>query len=128
MREEPGPSSRTRAALAAAAAVLLVLVVLPGWYQWSHRARSPIDLVKGHFSEETGAAIGESIEQYLRSEGTEIVSEGFKPSWGAEETSDDVFVVAYVYEVGRDARWVSWEVDTATGEVRPLDDKAWGLW
>lgn len=128
MRKDRKASPRARAVLAAAAAVLLALVVLPGWYQWSHRARSPIDLVKGHFSGETGAAIGESIEQYLRSEGTEIVSEGFKPSWGAEETGGDVFVVAYVYEVGRDARWVSWEVDTATGEVRPLDDTARELW
>ncbi len=119
---------RTRAMLAAVAVVLLAAVALTGWHQWSRRAASPIDTVRKHRSEATGASIGESIHAYLLSAGTEIAEEGFKPAWGAEELEDGSFVVAYVFEVGRDSCWVSWRVHPGTGEVEPLDDTAGELW
>ncbi len=128
MRKDRERSPRRLVALALAAAVLFAAVAVLGWYQWSHRAASPIDLVKEHRSEATGTTIGSSIDSYLRSEGTEIVEEGFKPTWGAEEMEDGDFVVAYVYEIGRDSRWVSWRVDPVSGEVEPLDQTAWELW
>jgi hypothetical protein len=128
VQEDREHSVRRLVALVVVAAVLFAAVAAAGWYQWSHRAASPIDLVKEHRSEATGATIGAGIDSYLRSEGTEIVEEGFKPTWGAEEMEDGGFVVAYVYEVGRDSRWVSWRVDPGSGEVEPLDRAARELW
>ncbi len=128
MQEDRERRPLTLLALAVAAAVLFAAVALPGWYQWSRQAASPIDLVKEHPSEAAGTTIGAGIDSYLRSEGTEIVEEGFRPTWGAEEMEDGTFVVAYVYEVGRDSRWVSWRVDPGSGEVEPLDQAARELW
>ena len=58
----------------------------------------------------------------------EIAREGFKPRWGAEETEDDVWVVSFVFEVGREAQWVSWRVYEDSGRVQPVDEVARELW
>jgi hypothetical protein len=108
--------------------LFLVGVSLFGWYQFKHRANQPIGLVKEHVIETGGATVGDTIQAFLESKGVVIVSRGFKPSWGAEETSDNVFVVSFVYEVGREANWVSWKVDLASNQVTPLDDWATELW
>lgn len=121
-------SLKKRIVMASIAVLLLFLVVLGGWYQWAHRARRPIDLIKQHVSRETGRTIDDAIEGFIRQQGTEIVGTGFKPSWGAEEVGDNEYIVAYVYEVGRESNWISWRVSLPSGEVTPLDDWANELW
>jgi hypothetical protein len=129
-RDEDGKlSTRLRALLLAAVAfVSLLLVVLFGWYQFSHRAKQPIEIVKQHAIPGTDTTIGEGVENFIKDKGVEIVREGFKPSWGAEETEKDLFVVSFVYEVGRESHWISWRVTLPSGEVKPVGDWARELW
>jgi hypothetical protein len=113
-------SARLKAiTLAALGAASLLLVVFFGWYQFSHRAKGPVELVKQHAIPGTDTTIGEGIENFIRDKGVQIVREGFKPSWGAEETGKNVFRVSYVYEVDREAHWISWRVIMPSGEVKP---------
>ncbi len=130
--EGAGPEGRLRLRTTiictAAGAVCLAAVALLGWYQFGHRAATAIDRVKSHRVPGTGKTIGESVEEAVRSHGYEVVAEGFKPSWGAEETQKGLWVVSYVFEVGREAHWVSWKVDTRSGEVTPRDSVARELW
>jgi len=122
-------SARLKAiALAAIGVVSLLLVVFFGWYQFSHRAKGPVELVKQHAIPGTDTTIGEGIENFIRDKGAQIVREGFKPSWGAEETGKNVFKVSYVYEVGREARWISWRVTLPSAKVKPEDEWARELW
>ncbi|MDD5747760.1 MAG: hypothetical protein PHP64_01690 [Actinomycetota bacterium] len=69
----------------------------------------------------TDMTIGEGIEGFIEDRGVKIVQGGFRPKWGAEETRKNIFKVSFVYEVGREADWVSWEVDTVSRKVKPLD-------
>ena len=110
------------------AAVLLFAVAFFGWYQFAHRAKAPMDLVKEHRIPGTGETIEEGIEAFLEDGGVEIAREGFKPRWGAEETGSNVWVVSFVFEVGREAQSVSWKVYADSGEVRPSDEAARELW
>lgn len=112
----------------AIAVVLLFAVAFFGWYQFAHRASDPIELVKEHRIPGTGESIAEGIEEFLEDGGLEIAREGFKPSWGAEETSRGVWVVSFVYEVGREAQWVSWKVYEDSGRVQPTGEVARELW
>ena len=129
VQSEKERKGRRRVALYLAIALAcLLLVGTFGLYQFAFRAKGPIQEVKSHRVPRTGETIEEIIEPYLRSKGQEIATEGFKPSWGAEETSPGVWLVSYVYEVGREARWISWEVDTRRGRVKPRDGMARELW
>lgn len=106
----------------------LALVALFGWYQFSKRAGKPIDLVRQHAIPGTDVTIGEGILDYIKGRGVKVVTEGFKPSWGAEEEPGGAWVVSYVYEVGRQSHWVSWRVYPASGRVVPVDRMARSLW
>jgi hypothetical protein len=128
----PGEASnksglRRSTLLISIALLLLLAVTFFGWYQFDHRASRPINMIREHVSP-SGSTIGDSILGFIEGKGVEIVSRGFKPSWGAEEVSDNVFTVSFVYEVGREANWISWKVDMNSGEVAPLDDWAGELW
>ena len=114
--------------LAAIGIVALLIIVFLGWYQFSNVAKRPIDLVKQHAIPGTDTTIGEGLENFIRDKGQEIVHEGFKPKWGAEETEKDVFIVSYVYEVGREAHWISWRVTMPSGKVKPEGRWAHELW
>ena len=76
----------------------------------------------------TDITIGEGILDFLGESGIKVVNEGFKPMWGAEEKDSGVWVVSYVFEVGRQSNRLSWKVDTRTGRVTPLDNLAQVLW
>lgn len=108
--------------------MLLLSLGFFGYYQFSRRAATPIDLVKKHRIPGTGENIEEGVESFLEDGGVEISRQGFKPRWGAEETGDDVWVVSFVFEAGREARWVSWRVYEESGKVLPVDDMARVLW
>jgi hypothetical protein len=114
--------------IAAVGVASLLIVLFFGWFQFSHVAKRPIDVVKLHAIPGTDTTIGEGIENFIRDKGQEIVREGFKPRWGAEETEKDVFIVSYVYEVGREAHWISWRVAMPSGRVEPLGGWARELW
>lgn len=127
---EDGKASRKLKALllAATGIAALLLVVFFGWYQFSHRAKQPVEIVKLHAIPGTDTTVGEGIEDFVRDKGQEIIREGFKPSWGAEETAKNVFVVSFVYEVGRESHWISWRVTMPEGKVKPRGDWARELW
>jgi len=126
--EESGVSPLRIAVSVGIAAVLLFAVAFFGYYQFAHRAGPPMDLVKEHRIPGTGETIEEGIEAFLEDGGVKIAREGFKPRWGAEETEDDVWVVSFVFEVGREARWVSWRVYEDSGKVQPSGEVARELW
>lgn len=124
-----GLSPKMRALLFASVAIVcLFLVVIFGWYQFSHLARHPIEFVKQHTIPGTDITIGEGVENFIHDKGVKIVREGFRPTWGAEETKKNVFVVSFVYEVGRESHWISWRVTTPSGKVEPEGDWARELW
>jgi len=130
-RSEEGARSgalRRSIVLLVIAAAGLALVACFGWYQFSRRAAVPVRLVKEHPINGAGVTIGEGIERFIRDKGVKVVEKGFKPSWGAEETGRGVFVVSYVYEVGRQARWISWQVLLPSGRVIPRGGWARELW
>ncbi len=126
--EESGVSPLRIAMSVGIAMVLIFAVAFFGWYQFAHRAGPPMDLVREHRIPGTGETIEEGIEAYLEDRGVEIARGGFKPTWGAEETEDDVWVVSFVFEVGREAQWVSWRVHEDSGKVQPVDEVARELW
>lgn len=115
------------AALVAVGLVSLFLVVFFGWYQFGHRAGGPIDMVRKHRAPGASEEIGERMEGFLSDKGVRV-STAFKPRWGAEEAERDVFIVSYVYEVGREAHWISWKVYPETKRVEPRDRWARELW
>jgi hypothetical protein len=101
------------------ALVSLALVVGVGSYQFSHRARVPIDIVRTQPVHGTDVNVGDGILDFVKSQGIKVVTEGFKPSFGAEQVGDDEWVVSYVYEVGRQSNRLSWRVNTRTGDILP---------
>ena len=119
---------RRTALYIAIGSVAILLVAVFGWYQFGHRGKAPIDTVKSQAMFGTDMTIGEGILSFLGESGIKVVNEGFKPTWGAEETAGGVWVVSYVFEVGRESNRVSWKVDTRTGRVTPLDNLARVLW
>ncbi len=110
------------------ALVALLLAAGFGFYQFGHRAEAPIGVVKSHAIHGTDLDIGEGILGVIKDRGIEVLGEGLKPSWGAEEIAGNVWIVSYVFEVGRRSRWVSWKVYYDTGRVVPLDGLARELW
>ncbi|MBU1669701.1 MAG: hypothetical protein KKF41_03005 [Actinobacteria bacterium] len=114
--------------LVVAGLLCIVLVGAAGWYQFAHRAGQPIEVVRTHAIPGSDLNVGEGIYDFIKDRGIEIVDEGFRPSWGAEELGDGVWMVSYVYEVGREAHWVSWKVYERSGKVVPQDDLARELW
>lgn len=119
--EGRGKGARRTALLVSAALGALAVVSMLGWYQFNHRAASPIDMVRARAVHGTDATIGEVILEFVKDRGTEVTVENFTPSWGAEETGEGVWVVSYVFEEGRRSRWVSWRVHTGSGKLVPLD-------
>lgn len=99
-----------------------------GWYQFRERAHVPIDIVREHKLPGSNISVEERIDGFLREQGIKVNQEAFAPRWGAERKEGDVWIVSYVFEVGRDATWLSWEVDIASGEVRPMGRLARELW
>ncbi|MBN1289374.1 MAG: hypothetical protein JXA49_07050 [Actinobacteria bacterium] len=133
MEEKHNPGKKTPSwlkslVLLAAALGCLLPVVLFGWLQFQSRATDPINKVKRHESPIGGQAIDKTILEFVREEGLEVAEDGFKPSWGAEETEKDVWIVSYVFEVGRKATWISWEVNLKSGKITPRDGLARKLW
>jgi len=126
--ERRDSGGRHTAVLVIAAAVAIALVAGFGWIQFRNRARGPIETVKVHAIPGTDVTIGEGIGDFIADRGIKVATDGFKPSWGAEQTSNDEWVVSYVFEVGRRARWISWKVNPESGEVVPRDDLAGELW
>lgn len=111
-----------------AAVICLAPVLLFGWYQFKHEAADPTQRVKKHESPLSGKPVSETILGFVKEQGVEIAQDGFKPTWGAEEISKDVWIVSYVFEVGRNATWISWEVNMKSGRVLPKDNLARELW
>ena len=91
-----------------------------GWYQFSSKPSRAIELVRGSPIPGTDMTIGEGIEDFLQRKGIEVVRKAFKPRWGAEEIRKNIFKVSFVYEVGREANWISWEVDLHSNTFKPL--------
>lgn len=114
--------------LISAAIVFLAPVLFFGWYQFKNRAEDPIEKIKDHFIPGIEETIGEVILDFAERKDLDVEREGFKPSWGAEEISKDVWLVSYVFEVGRDATSISWEIDMKSGTVQPKDELAAELW
>jgi hypothetical protein len=110
------------------ALVALLLAAGFGWYQFRRRAEAPTGIVKSHAIHGTDLTIGEGILGVIKDRGIEVLGEGLKPSWGAEEIASNVWIVSYVFEAGRRARWISWKVYYDTGRVVPLDGLAGELW
>jgi len=124
-----GKANRRRVTILVVLGLLaLVLVALFGWYQFGHRAARPIDTIRNHAIPGTDLTIGEGVLDFVKNRGIKVVGEGFKPSWGAEETEKDVWVVSYVFEVGRGSQRVSWKVYSRTGRVFPRGEMARELW
>ena len=122
-------SDRRSTVLYAAFGIIAVLLVTGfGWYQFAHRAAPPLDVVQTHPVPGTDTDVRERILDFVHGKGIKVVNEGFKPTWGAEETAKDVWVVSYVFEVGRESHWLSWKVYPKTGKVVPLDSLARELW
>jgi hypothetical protein len=124
----PSTGWKRNAAMVAGGAVLLFVVVFLGLWQFGFRASDAIDVVTSHRVPGTDSTVGESILDFIEGKGIEVALEGFKPSWGAEPMDDDLWLVSFVYEVGREAEWLSWEVDARTREVLPRDEFALELW
>lgn len=110
------------------ATVCIAVVAGFGWRQFKRRADPPIGMVKEHAIPGTEVTIGEGIEEFVTDRDIKVADEGFKPSWGAEQTSNDEWVVSYVFEVGRQSRWISWKVYPKSGKVLPCGDFAEELW
>ena len=121
-------AGRRVAILMIAAITAITLVAGFGWLQFKRRAERPVKIVKNHAIPGTDVTIGEGISNFVADKGIKIASEGFKPSWGAEETDKDVWVVSYVFEVGRQSHWISWKVYPKSGRVLPRDVLARELW
>lgn len=122
-------SDRRSTVLFAAFGIIAVLLVTGfGWYQFAHRAAAPLDMVQTHPVHGTDTNVREKVLDFVQGKGIKVVNEGFKPTWGAEETAKDVWVVSYVFEVGRESHWLSWKVYPKTGKVVPLDSLARELW
>ena len=116
---------RWRTPLLIGGAVLSLAIVLTiGLVQFKHQASKPISIVKGLPIHGADVTIGQGILDFLKSTGTKVVNEGFKPTWGAEQTGGDLWVVSFVFEVGRQSHWASWVVNTRTGSVTPRDELA----
>jgi len=116
---------RWRTPLLIGGAVLSLAIVLTiGLFQFKHQAARPVSIVKGLRIHGTDVTIGQGILDFLKSTGTKVVNEGFKPTWGAEQTGGDRWVVSFVFEVGRQSHWASWVVNTRTGSVTPRDELA----
>jgi hypothetical protein len=126
--ETPARAGRRSAILFVVAVAALALVAGFGWWQFGRRANGPIEIIKYHAIPGTDVTIGEGIENFVADKGLKVATQGFKPSWGAEETSKDVWVVSYVYEVGRQSHWISWKVYTKSGDVLPQGPLARELW
>jgi hypothetical protein len=124
----PVRTGRRTAIMVGVAVVCIALVAGFGWRQFNKRAERPIEIVKTHAIPGTDVTIGEGINNFVADKGIKVVTTGFKPSWGAEETSKDVWVVSYVFEVGRQSHWVSWKVYPKSGNVIPRDALARELW
>jgi hypothetical protein len=106
------------------AAVCLALVIGLGYYQFGARAKAPIDLVKAKKLAGQDVTLGDGILDAIKAQGIEVVSEGFRPSWGAEQVGAHEWIVSFVFEVGRQAHWASWTVNTSTGTVKPRNELA----
>ena len=116
---------RWRTPLLVGGAVLSLAIVLTiGLFQFKHQAARPISIVKGLPIHGTDVTIGQGILDFLKATGTKVVNEGFKPTWGAEQTGGDRWVVSFVFELGRQSHWASWVVNTRTGSVTPRDELA----
>jgi len=123
--EERSRVLRWRTPLLIAGAILALAIVLTiGLFQVKHQAARPISIVKGLKISGTNTTIGSGILDFIKSTGTKIVNEGFKPTWGAEQTGSDTWVVSFVFEVGRQSHWASWFVNTRTGTATPRDELA----
>jgi hypothetical protein len=120
----PMSGRRRTLLLLCGAAVCLALVVVLGFYQFGTRAKAPIDLVKSRKIQGTDVTLGQGILAAIKKQGVKVVSEGFRPTWGAEQVGAHRWIVAFVFEIGRQAHWASWTVDTASGTVRPRDELA----
>lgn len=123
-REEKRWSRRGRIVALAVGLALIAVVCAFGYYQFDHRASAAIEMVKSIPMHGTDVTIGEGALDFIKSGGVEVVSEGFRPTWGAEEVGDGEWVVSYVFEVGRESSWARWKVDARTGEVTPTNDLA----
>ncbi|MHB8895921.1 MAG: hypothetical protein ACYC99_12215 [Candidatus Geothermincolia bacterium] len=110
--------------LVAGALVALALVIVFGVYQFGRRSSGPVNLVKAVPVHGTDVTIGDGILDFIKKSGIKVVSEGFRPSWGAEQVGDSEWIVSYIFEVGRQARWASWRINTKTGTVEPVDELA----
>jgi hypothetical protein len=119
---------RRVAILVIVAIAAIALVAGFGWHQFSRRASRSIEIVKTHAIPGTDVTIGEGIQNFVADRDIKVAADGFKPSWGAEETLKDVWVVSYVFEVGRQSHWISWKVYPKSGSVLPCDALAHELW
>ena len=120
--EERSWAVRWRTPLLIGGAILSLAIVLTiGLFQFEHQASRPISMVKNEAIHGTDVNIGDGILNFLKSNGVKVVNEGFKPTWGAEQTGADRWVVSYVFEVGRQSHWASWVVNTGTGSIVPRD-------
>lgn len=102
----------------------IALVFTFGTLHFRSRAAGAIDMVKNHPVTGSADTVAEGILGFLTSRGVEVSTEGFKPSWGAEQVDDSEWIVSYVFEVGRESHRVSWRVDTETGAILPRDAHA----
>ena len=121
-------NGRHIAVLVIAAVVCVAVVAGFGWKQFKRRANRPMEIVKAHAIPGTEITIDEGILNFVADKGIKVATDGFRPSWGAEQTAKDEWVVSYVFEVGRQAQWISWRVYPKTGRVVPGDDLAGELW
>ena len=116
---------RWRTPLLVGGAVLSLAIVLTiGLFQFKHQAARTVSIVKGLPIHGTDVTIGQGILNFIKSTGTKVVNDGFKPTWGAEQTGSDRWVVSFVFELGRQSHWASWVVNTRTGSVTPRDELA----
>lgn len=116
---------RWRTPLLIGGAILSLAIVLTlGLFQFKHQSVKPISIVKGLKIGGTNTTVGLGILDFLKSTETKVVNEGFKPTWGAEQTGGDTWVVSFVFEVGRQSHWASWFVNTRTGTATPRDELA----
>jgi len=120
------PGVRTGLMLGAAL-LCIALVACMGFFQFRSRAGDAIDMVRSLELGRTGTTVGDGILDYLKDSGIEVVSEGFKPAWGAEQVGNNRWIVNFTFEEGRQATWASWTVDTRSGKIAPRNDLARGV-
>ncbi|MDD5448035.1 MAG: hypothetical protein PHO53_02560 [Actinomycetota bacterium] len=118
----------TKLLMAFSGVILCIAVSYFGWYQFRERASVPIDIVKGHELPGSNSTVEERIDGFLSERGIKVNREAFAPRWGAEQKDGDVWIVSYVFEVGRNATWLSWEVNVDSGDIRPIGELARELW